>query len=84
VLCGDSAAAVQRRVDTYCHWYNTHRPHSSLGVLTPDEAWCGHAPPEAIPIRARDSQKFNIQIARQKCRGDPNLPVIQITLRKAA
>jgi len=115
VLCGRSAASVQRRINDYAFWYNNYRLHSALGVLTPNEAWDGQAgrnadtpvcdlrgqecpryrpprpppppgrtAPEPIPIRARDPQKFHIAVARQKCRGDLRLPVIQITVRKAA
>jgi len=84
VLCGRSAASVQRRINNYVSWYNDKRPHSALGVLTPNEAWDRQAAPTPVPIRARDPQKFNIEIARQRCRGDPRLPVIQITVRKAA
>ncbi len=27
ILCGNSVAAMQRRLNNYYHWYNTHRPH---------------------------------------------------------
>ncbi len=72
-------------MNNYCHWYNEHRPHSALGVRTPNEAFHGkNKLPVPIPMRACDPQKFNIELAHQKCRGDPRLPVINITVRKAA
>jgi hypothetical protein len=85
VLCGKSTASVQRRLNDYCHWYNRFRPHSALGILTPNEAFAGsNQLPEPIPIRARDPQRLDIRVQRFKCRGDPTLPVIRITVRKAA
>lgn len=35
----DSIAALQTLTDTFDQLYNSERPHSSLGGLTPDEAW---------------------------------------------
>jgi len=43
--------SLQRRLDDYQFWYNEHRIHSALGVLTPQEAWEGVEPPAPIPIR---------------------------------
>jgi len=34
-----SEQAIQRRLDTWKIWYNTMCSHSSLGYLTPQEAW---------------------------------------------
>jgi hypothetical protein len=71
-------------------WYNTCRPHSKLGVLTPEEAFRGkvlHATTEEfIPARrnARDGPNIQIDIARRHYRLDPHLPMIEIKLRKAA
>ncbi len=84
VLCGLSIPALQRRLDDYRHWYNQHRPHSALDGRTPDEAWQGIAIPEPGPIRCRDPLKPYIRIRRVNCRGDPGLPVVHITVRRAA
>ena len=84
VLCGITRSHIQRRLDNYRHWYNHHRPHSALVGLTPDEAWQGASLTEPIPIRSRDAIKPRIDIRRLKCRGDPLLPVIQITVQRAA
>jgi len=83
VLCGITRSHIQRHLDNYRHWYNHHRPHRALGGLTPDQAWEGAELPEPIPIRSRDRIKARIDIHRLKCRGDPLLPVIQITLQRA-
>jgi hypothetical protein len=84
VLCGLTRSSIQRRLDSYQHWYNHHRPHSALGTLTPCEAWEGKPPPEPVPIRCRDPVKPRIDVRRLKFRGDPALPVIQINVRQAA
>jgi putative transposase len=84
VLCGNSTACLQRRLDDYRSWYNEYRPHSALNGLTPDEAWEGASLPEPMPIRSHDSVKPWIDIRRLRCCGDPRLPVIQITVRRAA
>ena len=68
----------------YRHWYNHHRPHSAIDGLTPDEAWNATELSEPIPIRCRNPVKPGIRVRRINCRGDPYLPVIQITLSKAA
>ena len=84
VLCGLSRPAIQRRLDDYRHWYNHHRPHSALKGLTPDEAWAASSPPEPIHIRSRDPIKPWIEVRRINCRGDPLLPIIQITVNRTA
>lgn len=84
ILCGLSRSRIQRRLDDYQHWYNHHRPHSAIKGLTPDEAWEGIELSEPIPIRQRAAIKHRIDIHRLKCRGDPHLPIIQITVRRAA
>jgi transposase InsO family protein len=84
VLNGSSLRSVQRRLDAYCHWYNTHRPHSAHGVLTPNKAWRGDRSPRSIPIRAADHIRFAIDVTRRRCRGDPRLPVICIHVCRAA
>ena len=83
-LCGINRSTLQRQLDRYQHWYNHHRPHSAVNGLTPDEAWNGILQPQPIPIRSRDEAKPHIQILRRHCRGDPHLPIIQITIQKAA
>ena len=35
----DSVSAVRTDVADYLHWFNTERPHSSLGRLTPNETY---------------------------------------------
>jgi transposase InsO family protein len=84
VLCGLTRRGMQRRLDNYRHWYNQHRPHSALRGLTPQEAWEGVAPSEPFAFRQRDPVKPHIDIRRASCRGDPRLPVIRITVQRAA
>ena len=76
--------AVQRRVEAFRHWYNHHRPHAALRGRTPEEAWQGTLLPKPIAIRQRDAVKPTISIRRVNCRGDPFLPIVQITVRRAA
>ncbi len=85
VLAGLTRQNIQRRLDDYQQWYNHFRPHSSLQGITPDQAWQGdESLPVPIPIRARDHLPLQVDVIRRKCRGDPRLPVIEITLRSAA
>ncbi len=84
ILCGLSRPHIQRRLDDYQHWYNHYRPHSAIKGLTPDEAWEGIELPQPIPLRQRDAIKPRIDIRRVNCRGDPHLPVINITVQRAA
>ena len=83
-LLAVSTTSMQRRLDNFAGWYNESRPHSALGIRTPDEAYRGKVLPKPIAYRTRDGPNIHIQIARRSYRGDPRLPVVEITLRKAA
>ena len=83
-LMSATVCGIQRRLDSFMTWYNTHRPHSASGIRTPQEAWSGKTVPKPIPIRARDGPNIQIEIARRKHRGDPRLSVVNITVRRAA
>ena len=72
------ARALQRRLNVYRNWYNTSRPHSALGFLTPEEVWRSIEPPDPIPIRAREELRPMIDVQRSCFRGDPRLAVVQI------
>jgi len=37
----ESVAAARQLLTSYFTFYNTHRPHSSLGGITPDTAYFG-------------------------------------------
>ncbi len=64
VLFGFSVRNIQWRLDNFMNWYNTQRPHSSLGTRTPEEAFRGNILPKPIQIRARDGPQVQIEIAR--------------------
>jgi putative transposase len=38
----ESVAEAKQQLASYFEFYNTRRPHSSLGGQTPDTAYCGH------------------------------------------
>ncbi len=76
--------AVQRRLHKYRSWYNTERPHSSLGFLTPEEAWQGIEPQKPIPIRACEELRPMIDVRRSPYRGDPRLTIVRINIALAA
>ena len=76
--------AIQRRLHKYRSWYNTERPHSSLGFLTPEEAWQGIKPQKPIPIRACEELRPMIDVTRSSFQGDPRLPVVRINIAIAA
>jgi len=40
----DTPKALRRGINGYTHEYNTHRPHSSIGDLCPDQAYRGELP----------------------------------------
>ena len=84
VLLPLSERSIQRRLDAWKLWYNTMRPHASLGGLTPQEAWQQIAPPDPIPIRARNALQPIIDVKRLHFCGDHRLPVLKIDVKLAA
>ena len=38
----DSVSEAKQQLASYFEFYNTRRPHSSLGGQTPDTAYCGN------------------------------------------
>ena len=38
----ESVAEARQQLASYFNFYNTHRPHSSLGGMTPDTAYFGN------------------------------------------
>jgi transposase InsO family protein len=75
---------LKRRLNIFRDWYNTIRPHSALGQLTPEEAWQGNEPPAPIPIRARENGLSILSVKRSAFRGDPRLPELRIDVAFAA
>lgn len=84
VLTGLTQQSIQRRLDEFGDWFNEYRPHSALQGLTPQEAWEGRVLPEPVPIRTRDQFQPQIEVRRRHYRGDPRLPVIDVSVRLAA
>ncbi|MFH1022676.1 MAG: DDE-type integrase/transposase/recombinase [Planctomycetota bacterium] len=74
--------AFQRKLDTYRDWYNTQRPQAGLGGRTPEGVWNGVLLSDPTPIRERDLVKPAIAIIRHRFRGDPRLPVLDITIQR--
>ncbi len=66
VFAGGKVRKMQRRLDSFVNWHNMCRPHSKLGVLTPDEAWRGKTRPKPIPIRSRDGPNIRIETSTNK------------------
>jgi hypothetical protein len=83
-LMAATTSGIQRWLDSFAAWYNTHRPHSALEFRTPEEAFCGKALLKPVAYRTRDGPNIQIQIARRHYRGDPRLPIFDIRVRKAA
>ena len=79
-----TTSGIQRRLDSFAAWYNTCRTHSALEFRTPEEAYGGKAQLKPVAYRTRDGPRVYIGIRRRHFRGDPRLPVVEITLRKAA
>ena len=79
--------SIQKKLTTYRTWYNRHRTHMALGLLTPDEAAAGCELAEPVAVRAAGEIEPSIQIERQNMRGAPRLPIMSIQVklyRKAA
>jgi hypothetical protein len=76
-----TVSGLQAKLDKFREWYNEHRVHGALGPMTPVEfiERIQSLPP--VAIRQRDHSNVSIEIARRPCRGDPRLPIIDITLR---
>jgi transposase InsO family protein len=84
VLTGLKERGIQRRLDEFGAWFNELRPHSALHGRTPQEAWDGRSLAKPIHIRARDQLQPQIDVSRRHYRGDPRLPVIEISVKLAA
>jgi len=84
VLTGLTQRGIQRRLDDFKAWFNESRPHSALQGRTPQEAWEGRVLPEPVSIRARDQLQPQIEVRRRHYRGDPRLPVLDVSARLAA
>ena len=79
--------SIQRKLATYKVWYNRHRPHGSLGVLTPDEKASSCKAPQVQAIRAVEEVEPVFKIARDNLCDDPRLPILRIRVefrRRAA
>lgn len=79
-----TTSGLQAKLGRFQEWYNEHRVHAALGARTPNEVAQQREALAPIPIRQRDRCNASIQITRRPCRGDPRLPIIDITLRRAA
>ena len=72
---------LQRKLDIFRGWYNQERVHAALDGRTPMEAWDDVKRPDPVLIRARDCLEPQITVTRRHCRGDPRLPIVDITIR---
>ncbi|HLF92083.1 MAG TPA: DDE-type integrase/transposase/recombinase [Planctomycetota bacterium] len=70
-----SLPGIARDLSRYVAWYNSKRPHYSLGYRTPDEVFRGQA---GRTVRRIDSGVLEVRLFH----GDPRLPVFR--LRSAA
>ncbi|MCE5326628.1 MAG: transposase [Planctomycetaceae bacterium] len=77
---------IQKRLDRFATWYSQHRPHQALKDRTPHESWQKKRLPKPVAYRAGGEFEPIITIRRLKYRGDPGLPLIEITVtrRRAA
>jgi hypothetical protein len=60
--------------------YEPRNTRTTRRGRTPDEAWERTPPPKPVAIRSRDALRPHIAVRRSPCRGDPGLPVIEITV----
>ena len=77
-----SLRSLQKRLNRFGRWYNQLRPHQALGYRTPEEVWSKKTLPEPVAFRATDPIVPLITIRRKFYRGDPNLPMLDIVVRR--
>ncbi|MCH8148160.1 MAG: transposase [Planctomycetes bacterium] len=73
--------SFRRELRLYSQWYNTHRPHSTLGAKTPEEVY-RNAPSDHEPPRIDPMCDERITCSVQFHAGRKHLPMI--TLKQAA
>lgn len=47
-LVPPNLAVIQKRLESFAIWYNLHRPHAALGMMTPSEVELGRCRPDPI------------------------------------
>jgi len=77
-LLAPNVQSIQNRLNAYRAWHNAHRPHASLGLLTPNEAESSIKVAEPTAIRQKGDVEPTIQVTRQSVRGDPRLFYVNI------
>jgi transposase InsO family protein len=91
LLVPPSLAAMRREVGLYASWYNTLRPHMTLGGKTPREVYEGRTvrqrrfeprPKKPHRLRRRRAGGDRFRLAVSYVEGRKHLPVIE--LRRAA
>jgi len=73
--------SIQKKLTMFRTWYNRHRTHMALGLLTPDEAAAGCQLAEPVAVRAAGEIEPWIKVARENMRGDPRLPIMSIRVK---
>jgi transposase InsO family protein len=64
-------AELQARLDVFAAYYNTERPHRSIGRQTPQQAW--DARPKAVPTRQGIKISEHFRVRRDKVDTDGKL-----------
>lgn len=76
-----STAAIQKRLDEYARWHNLHRPHETLGRLTPSEAARGISVSEPDQYTEGGELEPAVRIRRQHVSNDLQLLYLVIKMR---
>ncbi len=79
-LIPPNLAVIQKRLDHFATWHNLHRPHASLGMMTPSEVDLGIRRLEPIRYTEGGELEPKISIRRQHVGNDPRLlyPMIKV------
>ncbi|MGP1272056.1 MAG: DDE-type integrase/transposase/recombinase [Phycisphaerales bacterium] len=75
-----TAAGIQRPLNSYGEWHNSHRPHAAHGTLKPVEVEGGFCLPEPRMVLQKGGETPRITLHRRHIRGDQRLayPVIRV------
>lgn len=82
-LLPPNLAVIQKRLNHFATWHNLHRPHASLGKMTPSEIELRIRHPNPIRYTEEGVLEPKILIRREHIGDDPRFlyPIIKVKLK---